>query len=105
MSSPPLEAFLTRLYVDPEIRTRFLADPVNESSRAGLSPEECAELEQIDRIGLAFAAESFRRKLAHHRQSTVRTSFWQRLITETRARLRSMAHREPHCGGRGTESP
>ncbi len=84
MSSPQFEAFLTRLYIDADVCARFLADPDSESARAGLSPEECAELNQIDRTGLAFAAESCRRKLAHRRQSTGHRSLWQRLIQSRR---------------------
>jgi hypothetical protein len=56
------EAFLARLYVDAEVRGRFLADPRAQAAAAGLSAEEIEALVQIDRVGLALAAESFARK-------------------------------------------
>jgi hypothetical protein len=62
MSAPALEAFLARIYVDAEARTRFLADPRGEAARAGLTPEECDALARIDRVGLDLCARSFARK-------------------------------------------
>lgn len=62
MSSPAFEAFLARIYVDPDARARFLADPGGEASRAGLNRGEIDSLERIDREGLRLAAESFRTK-------------------------------------------
>ena len=56
------EAFLARLYVDAEVRGRFLADPRGQATAAGLSAEEVEALVEIDRVGLALAAESFARK-------------------------------------------
>ena len=52
------EAFLARLYVDAELRARFLADPVGEALRAGLDRATAERLEAIDREGLELAAES-----------------------------------------------
>ena len=60
-----LEAFLARLYVDAEWRGRFLADPRGQCTGAGLSPDEIEALVDIDRVGLALAADSYARK--HHR--------------------------------------
>ena len=62
MSAVNFEAFLVRLYVDPETRTRFLADPHSEMQTAGLTEEERKALVNIDRVGLTFAARSFARK-------------------------------------------
>ncbi len=62
MSSTAFEAFLTRLYVDPEARARFLENPRAEAAGGGLSEEDCAALEKIDRVGLELASRSFARK-------------------------------------------
>ncbi|MBX7222117.1 MAG: hypothetical protein K1Y36_19350 [Blastocatellia bacterium] len=62
MNGENLEAFLARLYVDENLRERFLANPQAEAERAGLSSEESAALTQIDRVGLELAADSFARK-------------------------------------------
>lgn len=64
MNSPELERFLATLYVDAEVRARFLAAPCDEARRAGLADEQCRALERIDRIGLEMAARSFERKRA-----------------------------------------
>ena len=64
MSSPALERFLAKIYVDSDARARFLAAPREETARAGLSPEECEALSSIDRIGLEMAARSFAHKRA-----------------------------------------
>ena len=66
MSAQKLEAFLAKLYVDDNARSRFLADPRREASNAGLTEEDCAALEKIDLIGLELAAASFARKRASH---------------------------------------
>jgi hypothetical protein len=68
MSARAFEAFLTRIYVDADERARFKANPRAEAQSAGLSEKECAELENIDWIGLEMAARSF----AHKRQAKVR---------------------------------
>jgi len=62
VSSPRLEAFLARIYVDRAARDAFLAAPLVEARRAGLTPDECAGLLAIDRPGLLLAAASFERK-------------------------------------------
>jgi hypothetical protein len=64
MSARKFEAFLAKLYVDDNLRSRFLADPRREASNAGLTDEDCAALEKIDLIGLELAAASFARKRA-----------------------------------------
>jgi hypothetical protein len=50
------EAFLARIYTDPETRARFIVDPSGQAQRAGLRPDECRTLEQIDRAGLELVA-------------------------------------------------
>ena len=62
MSATNFEAFLARIYVDPEVQARFLADPHGEAQKAGLTEEECEALANIDRVGLELAAKSFARK-------------------------------------------
>ena len=64
MSTPALERFLAKIYVDSEARARFLAAPHEETARAGLSSDECQALASIDRIGLEMAARSFAHKRA-----------------------------------------
>ena len=64
MSAQKLEAFLAKLYVDGQARSRFLADPGHEALSAGLTEDDCASLETIDSVGLELAAESFARKRA-----------------------------------------
>ncbi len=67
MSSPALERFLAKIYVDSDARARFLAAPLEETARAGLSPAECHALASIDRTGLELAARSFAHKRAARR--------------------------------------
>jgi hypothetical protein len=67
MSATAFEAFLARLYVDAELRARFLADPHGEAARAGLDADEGRALAAIDRVGLELAAASFARKRADRR--------------------------------------
>ena len=64
MSAQKLELFLTKLYVDDQARSRFLANPRREALNAGLNEEDCAALEKIDFVGLELAADSFARKRA-----------------------------------------
>jgi len=64
MSAQNLEAFLAKLYVDSQARSRFLADPRREALNAGLNEDDCAALEKIDFVGLELAADSFARKRA-----------------------------------------
>jgi len=47
MSARTFEAFLTRVYADVGTRARFKANPREEARRAGLTDEECAELEKL----------------------------------------------------------
>jgi hypothetical protein len=62
MTTPDFEAFLARVYVDPEFRARFLHDPSGEAKRAGLSDAEGHALEKIDRSGLELAVRSYSAK-------------------------------------------
>jgi Aromatic-ring-opening dioxygenase LigAB, LigA subunit len=62
VNDPKLERFLASLYVDAELRARFLAGPSAEAARAGLNPAQCEALERIDRVGLEMASRSFARK-------------------------------------------
>jgi hypothetical protein len=78
MSARSLEAFLARIYVDKNSRTRFKANPQAEGKLAGLSEEECAALQNTDWIGLEMAARSFAHKRTFKRQRS-RDSFTQSL--------------------------
>jgi hypothetical protein len=62
MSSPRLEAFLAKIYVDEQARAKFLANRRSEAIRAGLTESEIAALEQIDRVGLELTARSLTNK-------------------------------------------
>ena len=62
MSTPNLEAFLARIYVDVQARERFLSNPTAEALRAGLSADEVRAVQQIDRVGLELFAISLERK-------------------------------------------
>ena len=62
MSVAKLEAFLARLYCDPQTRASFLCNPAAEALRAGLSPDEVEALNEIDQVGLELFAASLERK-------------------------------------------
>ena len=62
MNDPKMERFLASLYVDAQLRARFLNAPREEARRAGLNAEQCEALVAIDRVGLEMAARSFERK-------------------------------------------
>lgn len=68
MSTPALERFLAKIYVDADARARFLAAPYDEAAGAGLHEEQCRALEKIDRVGLEMAARSFGRKRERKRK-------------------------------------
>jgi len=72
MSSPLLEAFLARIYVDAKARTEFLSDPLGEAARAGLSLEEAHALQNIDWVGLKLASRSFEKKRLRHAKNKFR---------------------------------
>lgn len=71
MSAEKFEAFLAKLYVDDHARPRFLVDPRREALNAGLTKNDCAALENIDFVGLEFAADSFARKRASYLRKVV----------------------------------
>ena len=62
MSVSNLEAFLARIYVDAEARDRFLINPSEEASKAGLTRDEIKAVKAIDRVGLELMAVSLERK-------------------------------------------
>ena len=68
MNATSLEAYLARLYTDAIARQDFLADPVGEAHRAGLSDADACALQTIDKAGLRMAATSFANKRAQHRR-------------------------------------
>lgn len=75
--TPAFEAFLAQLYVDARVRARFLAAPLAEASRAGLTACEAQALQHIDREGLVLAATSFAHKRQQQHHSRTRAlGFW-----------------------------
>ena len=78
-TSPEFEAFLARVYVDAEFRTRFLTDPSGEAQRAGLSDDEGAALDRMDRSGLQLASRSYQAKRSNM-VSPRRTGWLRRLL-------------------------
>lgn len=62
MSTPQLESFLAKIYVDETVRNEFLADPRGTAEQAGLAPAEIEALVNIDRVGLELAVRSLTRK-------------------------------------------
>ena len=66
MSSPKLEAFLAKIYVDEKTRRQFLAAPREVALQFGLSEPEIIALEKIDRVGLELAVRSLERKRGQH---------------------------------------
>jgi hypothetical protein len=68
MSAANLEAFLARICVDADARSRFKADPFHDAKKAGLTNEECKALEKVDLVALELAARSFAWKRQHKRQ-------------------------------------
>ncbi len=79
MSTPEFEAFLARLYTDPEARARFLRDRTAEARAANLTPEQIASLTTLDAAALEAAAQSFARKRGHKQQHAKRRWFGFRL--------------------------
>ena len=73
--SAAFEVFLTQLYVDAPVRRRFLADPLAETTRAGLTTPEVQALQHIDRVGLELAARSFAYKRQQVQRAHVRGLF------------------------------
>jgi hypothetical protein len=69
---------LARLYSDDAALAAFVADPRGQTERAGLLPEEAAQLCQVDRSALGLAARSFARKRAHQAAHAHR-GWWRRL--------------------------
>lgn len=64
MASSRLEGFWARLAGDPAAREAFLADPVGEATRAGLTPEEVACAAAVDREAMALEARRLARSRA-----------------------------------------
>jgi hypothetical protein len=77
MSAKRFEAFLARLYVDRDARTRFRTDPIAEAKNFGLSSTECKALENIDWIGLEMTGRSLAKK-----RELKRPRSWFSLLTE-----------------------
>jgi hypothetical protein len=81
-SATRLEAFLARLYTDPEICRAFVRDPRGEAARAGLSAPDIERAAGVDVAALTLAAGSFTRKRAtkehHRRRASPWRTWWSR---------------------------
>jgi hypothetical protein len=66
MSAITFEAFLAKLYVDEETRSRFLMDPYGEAIKAGLTTPEAEAVVRIDRVGLQLFSQSLEHKRRRH---------------------------------------
>ena len=62
MTTPRFEAFLATLYVDADLRRRFVADARATAAAAGLDAGQIEALAQIDLVGLELAARSYAAK-------------------------------------------
>ena len=62
MSASCFEAFLAKLYVDENVRAKFLADPRGEAMKAGLTAQEVEDVARIDRVGLDLLSKSLKHK-------------------------------------------
>jgi len=72
MSSPRFEAFLARLYSDPEFLSCFMRAPEQAGREAALDSREQAAAAAIDRAGLLMAARSYELKRRARRTGTPR---------------------------------
>lgn len=68
MNQGALEAYLAKLYTNPDARETFLADPVSAARDAGLSDTDANSLRNIDQAGLRMAAASYAHKREQHRR-------------------------------------
>ena len=85
MSAQNFEAFLATIYVDKSARMKFLAEPLIEAKKYGLSPDEYELLKNMDRPGLEFAARSFEKKRAIKLRCTKKHfSIWPLSIFESK---------------------
>lgn len=77
MSTPEFEAFLARLYADPNA---FGADLKNEALRFGLTLQQAEAIDRIDRDALQAAAFSFRKKRESKPKPRAKRSILDRLL-------------------------
>ncbi len=68
MIESQFETFLARIYTDETARARFLADPLSEATKAGLTSLQVEAVVKIDRVGLELFANSLERK---HRKRAI----------------------------------
>ncbi len=62
--SSALEAFLARLYSEPEALSLYLRHPEECMREAALSHEDCDAMRKADLVGLKMAARSYANKRA-----------------------------------------
>jgi cobalt-zinc-cadmium efflux system protein len=75
MSSPRFETFLARLYSDEAFLERFLTTPAAAIAEANFDDRERIAATNIDRVGLAMAARSYRAKRHRSRKTAIPRSF------------------------------
>ncbi len=74
MSAQSFETILARLYVDPEFRGKFLAEPYTTLKDCNLSELEKEDFMKMDRAGLIMASQSFLKKRKAQTQHKVSPS-------------------------------
>ncbi len=57
-----VERLLAQLFVDEELRERFLLDPTQIAAESGLSPAECEAVAKMPTQDLLAASRSYERK-------------------------------------------
>jgi hypothetical protein len=66
-----VETLLARLFVDGDLRERFLKNPKEVALRYGLSEEECSQMEAVSAAGLQTASISYERKRSFKRNHAI----------------------------------
>jgi len=94
-----VETLLARLFVEGDLRERFLQNPRAVASRCGLSQEECSEMESVSTSAFETAARSYERKRTFKRNHSrgVGLKGWFRVVMGWSLRnLRLLVHPEKH---------
>jgi hypothetical protein len=78
-----VETLLARLFVEGDLRERFLQNPGAIASRYGLSQDECSAMDAVSAPALETAARSYERKRTFKRDHAkgVGLRAWFRLVT------------------------
>ena len=84
MTTARFEQFMAKLYVDEDVRRRFVAHPRETAAGAGLTAAEIEALAEMDWTGLELASRSYASKRAAKQRGDHGWS------TRFRARLRAL---------------